>query len=139
MPWQPRMKRAPPDSPQGRLERDILSVLEEAPNPLGAYDILPVVARLEARRMHASQIYRALDSLIGGGLVERVESLAGYMLRREEPSLVLICTGCGAVLRTDGTALHRMLREAAERAGFAGDRTVIETLGRCPLCAAAED
>ncbi len=134
---QPRRKRAPPDSPQGKLEQDILGVLEEAPKPLGAYDILPIVAGLEARRMHACQVYRALDCLIGAGLVERVESLAGYVLRGQEPSLVLICTGCGAFMRTDGKALHRALRETAERCGLACDRTIIETLGRCANCCAS--
>ena len=135
---QPRTKRAPPGSPGGRLEEDILELLAATPKPLGTYDILPLVMRLEGRRIYPSQIYNALDRLIGAGLVERVESLAAYALRHQEPALVLICTRCGAVLRTDGTALHRALRNVAERKGFAIDRTIVETLGHCAACVAGK-
>jgi Fur family zinc uptake transcriptional regulator len=138
MPRQRRTKRARPNSPGAQIEEEILHVLAAAPKPLGAYGILSEVSRLGERRVYPIRIYHALDRLTGAGLVQRVETLAGYMLRPEEPTLVLICIGCGAVAQTDGRALHRSLREAAERKGFAVGRIISETLGLCAACAAAE-
>jgi Fe2+ or Zn2+ uptake regulation protein len=105
MAWQPRTMRAAPDNPADRLEEHILRLLAETPKPFGAYDLLPLVMRLEKRRMYASQIYRALDRLIGAGLVERVESASGYLLRRGEATPVLICTRCGSALQAEGKTL----------------------------------
>jgi Fe2+ or Zn2+ uptake regulation protein len=68
--------RASPESPGGRLEADLLSRLAAAPEPLGTYDLLPAVARLQKRAIYPHQVYRALERLIEAALVERVESLS---------------------------------------------------------------
>jgi Fur family zinc uptake transcriptional regulator len=135
-PWT-RTGRAPSGSPGGRLEDAVLHVLAATPKPLGAYDIVPAVARPGAGRVHPSQVYRALARLIGARVVVRVDSLSAYLPRREEAPLILICTGCGAAMQVDGATMHRALCETAKRKRFVVGRSIVEALGRCATCAAA--
>jgi Fur family zinc uptake transcriptional regulator len=105
---------------------------------LGAYDILPAVAGRSEGKVHSSQVYRALARLIEARLVARVESVSGYLLRHERPTLILVCKCCGSALQVYAEALHRMLGETAEREHFVVRRTIIEALGRCAACAARQ-
>jgi Fur family zinc uptake transcriptional regulator len=127
-------KRAPPESPGGRIEAEVLRILAAAPQPLGAYDMLPIMSRSEGRPVYPNQVYRALDRLEGARLVERVESLSRYMLRRANPAVILICTLCGGTTQVEGSALHDMLSSVAERHSFATERAIVEVLGRCGAC-----
>jgi len=129
--------RAAPESAGGRLEKALLGLLAAAPKPLGTYELLPALARLEGRAVYPHQIYRALDRLIGVDLVERVECVSGHMLRGEQPGIILVCTLCGIGFQAQGADLHEALRDLAREHGFTPGRTIVEALGRCAACAQA--
>jgi Fur family zinc uptake transcriptional regulator len=132
-------RRAPPGGPGARHEALVLRVLAAAVKPMGAYDIIPAVARLGEMSIYPNQVYRALGRLIGAGLVERVEISSAYLLRRGYRGVILVCTVCGAALQADAGPLHDALREAAERRRFNVERTIIEASGCCAACAASID
>jgi Fur family zinc uptake transcriptional regulator len=113
----------------------ILRVLATAAKPMGTYDIMPAIARLEQRSIYPNQVYRALERLIGAELVDRVEMSSGYLLRRGLRGVILICSLCGTAFQADAGPLHAALREAAERHRFNVARMIIEVSGRCPACA----
>ena len=52
--------------------------------------------------------------------------------------MLLVCDGCGAVAEFEATASMAALADAAKITGFRPRRTVVELLGRCLGCAAAE-
>lgn len=118
------------------MQKRILEVLDGLRRPMSAYDMLSAIVQIEGKPIYPNQIYGALDRLIGADLVERVESLSGYVLRRGLPGIVLICRRCGVVTKIEARAFHDALRDAAARQGFGVDRTIIEICGNCAICVA---
>ena len=120
----------------------VFHALEGADTPLGAYDILDNL-RVDGLRSPL-QIYRALDKLIGMGLVHRLESLNAFVLCSHcgeevshESAAFTICTKCGKVAEVNDPSLARRLMQMASDAGFALEKSTIELRGLCAACQAA--
>lgn len=131
------------------LRRQVLRLVLEAEQPIGAYALLD---RLKASRAGAAPptVYRALDFLREQGLIHRVERLNAFVgcveaaqhpedcdcdAEHDHPHQFLICNRCGATAEISDPAVSLALRRAAERAGFAMARTTVEMEGLCQRCA----
>jgi Fur family zinc uptake transcriptional regulator len=119
------------------LRRDVLRLVWQGHEPVGAYPILEAL-----RRSHAGAapptVYRALDFLSENGLIHRIESLNAYVgcSRPENPHLsqFLICGKCGAAAELDDPAIAQAVARGADALGFAVEQQTIELRGLCPAC-----
>ena len=116
----------------------IFSALASFEQPASAYDIADKVSKDQGRRVAANSVYRILDLFVGANLARRVESANAY-LANDHPDclhdcIFLICDNCGQTKHIDNDALTGSVRAAANAAGFAPERPVIEVRGRCGDC-----
>lgn len=126
------------------LRRQVLRLVLEAEQPIGAYALLD---RLRGERRGAAPptVYRALDFLMEQGLIHKVERLNAFVGCAEEPGhghthahphphQFLICGGCGATAEICDEAVAQAVAAAAARAGFVAHRSTVEVEGRCARC-----
>ena len=122
--------------------RRILDVLASAGQPLGAYEMIDLIAARSGKRPAPISIYRALDFLVDHGLVHRLASRNAYLAcdhrhRASDPVAFLICDTCGTVSEATSEPMQRSLDAVAEKAGFLPRSRVIEVTGTCATCKAA--
>jgi Fur family transcriptional regulator, zinc uptake regulator len=117
--------------------RRVLEILCSAGRPIGAYEILDSM-RDGPRALAPPTVYRALDFLLGQGLVHKIESLHAFVgcdhPGRPHASQFLICDRCGAVKELEDEGVARSLRSAADGTGFQPARPVVELIGVCASC-----
>ena len=121
--------------------RQVLEVLAESHKPIGAYEIIDLIARKKARPAPIT-VYRALEFLMTHGLVHRIESRNAYLActhNHASGALVafLICATCGAVGEASTAAMAQVLSAEAKKAGFQPEMSVIEITGTCSHCRGA--
>ncbi|MBO1073976.1 Fur family transcriptional regulator [Roseomonas marmotae] len=129
------------------LRRQVLALVLEAEQPLGAYALLD---KLKASRPGAAPptVYRALDFLLEQGLIHKVERLNAFVGCVEaghdhdhhghaHPHQFLICRDCGLTVEISDPAVAHAVAEAAARAGFTVPQATVEIEGRCAACSAA--
>lgn len=118
--------------------RFVLSLLCESDKPLTAYDLLDKM-RAKIKNPAPPTVYRALDFLLGHGLVHKIESLHAYVgcTHPEHPyaSQFLICADCGNVAEVNDEALRQSLDAVGQAVGFSPTKPVVEILGTCSECA----
>lgn len=131
------------------LRREVLRLVLEAGQPLGAYALLD---RLKESRAGAAPptVYRALDFLVEQGLIHKLERLnafvgcvdaldhpedCGCMAGHYHPHQFLICERCGAATEISDPGVARALAVATRAAGFAPRRATVEVEGLCARCA----
>ena len=124
--------------------RRVLAIVYRSPRPLGAYDILDAI-RADVPRVAPPTVYRALDFLLGQGLIHKLETIHAY-IGCENPthpsvsiriSQFLICKACGDVTELEDHAISESLRRAAAASAFSPAQGVVEVSGTCAQCAAA--
>jgi Fur family zinc uptake transcriptional regulator len=120
------------------IRRQVLEVLLESHNPLGAYEIIDRAA-MSGTRPAPITVYRALDFLRDNGLVHRIESRNAFVAcvnNHASGDLVvfLLCERCGAVGEAASAAVADQLKSAAGAAGFTPKTPVIEITGVCSHC-----
>ncbi len=121
------------------IRRQVLQALLSSHRPLGAYDVIELLARGHARPAPIT-VYRALDFLIEQGLVHRIVSRNAFLAcahNHDERATVafLICDHCGAVGEIPAASLAQPLIDGARHDGFAPKFTVVEITGTCAHCA----
>ncbi|NKE47790.1 transcriptional repressor [Roseomonas frigidaquae] len=126
------------------LRRQVLRLVLQAEQPIGAYALLD---RLRGARRGAAPptVYRALDFLLGQGLIHKVERLNafigcdeaghGHAHGEDHPHQFLICGKCGATAEICDPATSAAVAAAAARQGFVPHRTTVEVEGICARCA----
>lgn len=119
--------------------RAVLDLLERARRPVGAYEMIDMLAGAAGRRPAPTQVYRALDYLVEQGLVHRLASrnaflACGHGHAAAEPVAFLICEICGRVEEATSPQLAGELAAVAAGRGFAPRTQVIEIAGRCAAC-----
>ena len=120
------------------MRRRVLESLAASHRPLGAYEIIDMLAELGPRPAPIT-VYRALDFLLANGLVHRIESRNAFIAcinNHASGSLVvfLICERCSAVGEAPATAVADALLAAATAASFVPKAPVIEITGICAHC-----
>ena len=120
------------------LRRQVLRLVLEAEQPVGAYTLLD---RLKGQRGPAAPptVYRALDFLLEQGLVHRLERLNAFLPCVGEHGhghahQFLICTGCGTTDEIADAATAHALADAASRRDFVPARMTVEVEGLCGRC-----
>ncbi|MCX7899772.1 MAG: transcriptional repressor [Methylocystis sp.] len=122
--------------------RRALDILTRANRPVGAYEMIDLMAAADGKRPAPVSVYRALGYLLDTGLAHRIESrnafvVCGHAHGHEEPVVFLICEQCGEVKEATSANLARELAALASEAEFSARTRVIEIAGRCARCAAA--
>ena len=120
------------------MRASVFDALAGFDKPASAYDIAEAVSKARGKRVAANSVYRILDLFVGTNLARRVESANAYVANAHPGCLhdciFLICDNCGQATHLDDDRLSGGVREAAEGAGFAEVRPVIEVRGRCGDC-----
>ena len=123
--------------------RRILDILEEAGQPLGAYEMIDRLAAANGKRPAPISIYRALDFLVDQGLVHRLASRNAFMAcgqahQAHEMVAFLICDVCGLVSEAASQPMRKSLTALAQKIGFSARDQIIEVTGRCAACQGAD-
>jgi Fur family transcriptional regulator, zinc uptake regulator len=123
------------------LRRRTLALILEAAGPVGAYELLDRLKEAdEHKRAAPPTIYRALDFLLGQGLIHRVERLNAFVGCPEPGQHAhtvqfLICRECGSVSEIEDRTVEAALHQAATSQGFRAERAMVEVEGACAACA----
>ena len=122
------------------MRADVFEALTARVTPASAYDIAESVGTQRGKRVAANTVYRILDLFVRTNLARRVESANAYVANPHpgcrHDCIFLICDSCGQATHLDDDRLTGALREAAQRAGFADVRPVVEIRGTCSRCVA---
>jgi Fur family transcriptional regulator, zinc uptake regulator len=122
------------------MRADVFEALTARATPASAYDIAENVGSRRGKRVAANTVYRILDLFVRTNLARRVESANAYVANPHpgcrHDCIFLICDSCGQATHLDDDRLTGALREAAQRAGFADVRPVVEIRGTCSRCVA---
>lgn len=121
--------------------RGVLAILGRSPAPLGAYAIIDELARDEGKPVAPPTVYRALEFFLEHGFLHKIESRNAYApcehVGHDHQGVLLLCEKCGRSDEIDDEEVARLLRRAAERAGFTARRQTVELQGLCRDCAKA--
>ncbi|MCW1382196.1 transcriptional repressor [Novosphingobium sp. KCTC 2891] len=121
------------------MRADVFEALAGRDRPASAYDIAESVGARRGKRVAANSVYRILDLFVRTNLARRVESANAYLANTHpgcrHDCIFLICDVCGQATHLDDDRLTGALRQAAQGAGFADVRPVVELRGVCKHCA----
>ena len=117
--------------------QQVLEILLQSHQPMGAYDILAQINKADTEAQIAPPIvYRALEFLLEEGLIHRIECRNAFIGCIDPGHLgaaqFLICKGCEKVAELDKPAPG--LQSEASRVGFTIDHSVVEITGFCADC-----
>jgi Fur family zinc uptake transcriptional regulator len=119
------------------LRQSVFQEIAGSHRAIGAYEVLDKLAA-RGERLAPISVYRAIDALVGAGLVHRFESRnaffachAGHEMRQ----LILACETCGRVAEVDGDKVFATIDTAAGSASFSAKGAVVEVWGLCATCA----
>lgn len=119
------------------LRRRVLEVVWRSHTPVGAYEVMEAL-RSERGSVAPPTVYRALDFLIGQGLVHRLASLSAYIgcatPAERHVGQFLICRACQETLEATGGGAGEAIEDSARRMDFAIERVAIEVHGVCAAC-----
>lgn len=117
--------------------RFVLETLLESHRALTAYELLD---RLRAAGLGSQPpvAYRALDFLVSLGFVHRIEAIGAFVActggGAAHPAAFMVCRDCRLVAEIADVGTIPALAAAADAAGFAVERAVIEAEGLCARC-----
>lgn len=122
--------------------RAALDILVKANRPVGAYEMIDLLAGESGKRPAPISVYRALGYLLDQGLAHRLASrnafvVCGHDHADGEPVIFFICEACGEVQEATSPELAHALAGSSQSVGFEPHTRVIEIAGRCARCAEA--
>jgi Fur family transcriptional regulator, zinc uptake regulator len=120
------------------IRRHVLEALLSSHRPLGAYDLIEKLAETNPRPAPIT-VYRALDFLMGNGLVHRIESRNAYLACAHDHDVTatmafLICERCGLVGEVSAASVAQRLDASVRATGFAPKMSMVEITGLCEHC-----
>lgn len=120
------------------LREQVLRLIWQSHQPLGAYDLLDMLANASSRRVAPPTVYRALEFLLDVGLIHRINSLNAYIgcpsPSTEHPSYFLICTQCKMASECNSSDLSLHIESLGKEQGFMIQKQWLEVLGLCQEC-----
>lgn len=124
------------------LRRRVLELIWDSHEPVGAYALLDSL-RKEGLAAAPPTVYRALDFLLGLGLIHRLQSLNAFVgCPRPDGrhfGQFLLCTHCGMVVELEDAAIAQAVVGGATRMGFVVGRQTVEIEGVCRDCLGKEN
>lgn len=119
------------------LRSDVLTLILQAAQPVGAYDLLAKMAH-QGRPPAPPTVYRSLDFLLEQGFIHRLTSINAFVPcchpRYGHQAAFLICTRCHRVDEAESHDLQHVLESLAKKGGFLPQQTTIEVAGLCVTC-----
>lgn len=116
----------------------VLRLLWQSHQPLGAYQLQDQLSRLLNKPVAPATIYRAVDFLLGLGLIHRIASLNAYIgcpfPNSEHSNLFMICSDCGSVAEVAHNTLNGLLQNICDKTNFTLQSQSLELFGQCPQC-----
>lgn len=120
------------------LRRRILELLWESGQPLGAYDLIEGIKKDVGRPVGPPTVYRALEFLMGQGLVAKIQSRNAYVPcshpERRHSCVFFMCVRCGSSSEVENPHVEWLLDQDAARLGYRIARRVVEVEGVCSPC-----
>ncbi len=120
------------------LREQVLQLIWQSHKPLGAYQLIDMLAEVSERRIAPPTVYRALDFLLDIGLIHRINSLNAYIGCPSpdigHPSYFLICTQCETASEHQEVSLGKEIDALGTKAGFTIEKQWLEVLGICNEC-----
>lgn len=120
------------------MRADVFAALANHERPASAYDLAENVSTQRGKRVAANSVYRILDLFVRTNLARRIESANAYIANSHpgcrHDCIFLICDACGTAAHIDDDRLTGALIAAAQDAGFADVRPVVELRGVCAAC-----
>ncbi len=120
------------------LRRQILSIVAQAPAPLGAYAIIEELSREQHKAVAPPTVYRTLEFFLANGFLHKIESRNAYApcahLGHDHHGILLICGRCGRTDEIENARFDQLLQATAAKAGFVAQRRVVEIEGLCQSC-----
>jgi len=118
------------------IRRQVLAIVWNSHEPVGAYQILALLPR-STRAPAPMTVYRALEFLVEAGLVHRVDSLNAFIgcpqADANHKAQLLVCRSCHGVQEVIDPGVGRALARSSEAHGFAPDAP-FEIKGLCRAC-----
>ena len=122
------------------LREKVLALIWRNHQPLGAYDLIDMLAESSERRIAPPTVYRTLDFLLNIGLIHRINSLNAYIgcssPHTLHPSYFLICTHCKNASEITTSVISQAIDDIGRQAHFSIKQQWLEVLGVCHECAA---
>ncbi len=122
--------------------KEVLGILSESHGSLGAYDILERMEGPSSRRPAPAAVYRALEFLIGVGLVHRLGVRNTFFACTQpghgDRTQFWICRGCGIVGETESEQIAKTIPDLAKGLGFLPESVHVEIEGVCGTCRAEQ-
>ena len=124
------------------VRRRALELLLESHRAMGAYEVLERLAA-EGYGKQPPVAYRALEFLVGLGLVHRINRLNAFAActhpgQNHTPAF-LICRLCHLVAEAPAARARAALEASAATSGFIVEFASFEAVGLCPACAVGGD
>lgn len=121
-----------------RLRRAVLEALWQCDQPVGAYDLLPLLEAKLGRKLLPPSVYRALEFLLEQRLIARIESRNAYIPcahpERPHHCVFFVCDACSTSTEIENPRLEALIDEDARSLGFRVLRRVVELRGTCAAC-----
>ena len=122
------------------VRKRVLELVLTSEKPVKAYDLLDLLKPGEGSAKPPT-VYRALDFLMGLGLVHKVEALNAFVgcthSHESGGAELFICTACGSVEERHAQAHSDCSEDTPLNCcpeGFVIERSVVEHFGRCGAC-----
>jgi Fur family transcriptional regulator, zinc uptake regulator len=121
------------------LRERVLRLVADAGRPVKAYDLLDRM-RDQQGPVAPPTVYRALDFLLDGGFIHKLQSINAYVgchhprARHQVP--FLICDRCHDAIELEDEHIGALLNTRAEALGFAPAAQTLEVHGVCAACRA---
>lgn len=120
-----------------KTQSQVLKILRSHCYPLSAYDVLGELRQVNPK-IAPPTVYRALEVLVGRGLVHRLESLKAFIACKynecQHASIFAICNECGTVDESVAPDIFGELSHLAGQSGFTSTHQVVELHGLCSSC-----
>jgi Fur family ferric uptake transcriptional regulator len=119
-----------------RQRAAIAALLEDSPEFRSA-QALHVELHQRGDEIGLATVYRALQSMVGAGLVDSVRTDTGEALyRRCSPRHHhhLVCRSCGATVEVEGRSVEAWAANIARAHGFSDATHTVEIFGLCAAC-----
>jgi Fur family zinc uptake transcriptional regulator len=118
------------------VRREVLDIVWTTHQPLGAYEILARLPR-RGRAPAPMTVYRALDFLVGAGLVHRLDSINAFVgcpqASLDHAAQLLVCRTCQQVQEVVDPDMASALQHLGKAYGFQADKPQ-EITGLCAGC-----
>lgn len=119
-----------------KSEKKIIATLERTGGFASAQELHNLLRR-SGDSIGLTTVYRALQSLVDGSLVDQLRKDDGesiYRLCGTAHHHHLVCKSCGATVEIEGSAIEKWAESMAREHGYRNVGHLAEIFGTCPKC-----